>query len=423
MVSAAEMSPLLQFKFKDSGSYVLPTIVLGSLLYAASLVFYRLYLHPLHKIPGPKIAAATYWYEFYQDVILDGNYLKDYPKLHAEYGPVVRVTPNRVHVSEPEFYDEIYNRKSAYIKEHKFTTAGGVSNSLPMLIDPEIHRKRRKLVNPIFSPKYLELVAPLTLQIIKNALSKAVESHHNGTPLQIQRLFNGIAGDIIMQTCFDKQLHLIESTEEDHPFLHTLHNFSENFFLTQHFPILTNVAAHLPSSLANGLVPGYIQFRRHCAKWIEDVKGRHKNGLFWAEDGRKTLLDLLLRPSAAEESSDLPPFTPNALIDEAYAFCLAGTYTTSISLSLGTYYLLRDPLRRQKLVDELENVPRNVDGLMEYRDVYNLPYLEILRLSAPIPGILPRQVPAEGVNCCGHYLASGVNITLAFLMFARSGHD
>ena len=84
--TAAEISPLLQFKLKDSSFYVLPTIVLGSLLYGAGLVFYRLYLHPLHKIPGPKIAAATYWYEFYQDVILDGHYFKEYAQLHARYG-------------------------------------------------------------------------------------------------------------------------------------------------------------------------------------------------------------------------------------------------------------------------------------------------------------------------------------------------
>ena len=228
---------------------------------------------------------------------------------------------------------------------------------------------------PVFSSKYIEQVAPLAQQIIKNALSKAVESYQNGTPLQIQRLYYGITGDIIMQICFDKQLHLIESFEEEHPFLRSMQTFSEAFFLTQHFPILTNIVARLPDSLTNMWMPGYTQFRRQCAKWIDDVKERHKTGSFCAEDGRQTLFDLLLRPSGAEDPSDLPPLSPQTLVDEAYAFCLAGTHTTSISLSLGTYYLLRDPLPRQKLVDELKDVPRNDEGLMEYRDVYNLPYL------------------------------------------------
>lgn len=60
--------------------------VAGLVLYAVGLVAYRLLFHPLRNIPGPWYAAATYWYEFYQDVILDGHYIKDYPKLHAKYG-------------------------------------------------------------------------------------------------------------------------------------------------------------------------------------------------------------------------------------------------------------------------------------------------------------------------------------------------
>lgn len=55
-------------------------------LYASTLVVYRLYFHPLRKIPGPWLARATSWYEFYQDVVLVGHYVKDYPILHAKHG-------------------------------------------------------------------------------------------------------------------------------------------------------------------------------------------------------------------------------------------------------------------------------------------------------------------------------------------------
>jgi hypothetical protein len=46
----------------------------------------RLYFHPLAKIPGLRIAAATSWYEFYHDVICDGTYVKNFMRLHKEYG-------------------------------------------------------------------------------------------------------------------------------------------------------------------------------------------------------------------------------------------------------------------------------------------------------------------------------------------------
>lgn len=54
--------------------------------YWLAVTIQRLWFHPLSKIPGPWFAAASYWYEFYQDVMLGGNYVKDYPLLHAKYG-------------------------------------------------------------------------------------------------------------------------------------------------------------------------------------------------------------------------------------------------------------------------------------------------------------------------------------------------
>lgn len=55
-------------------------------LYVASLYLYRLVLHPLAKYPGPKLAAATNWYEFYYDVIKQGGFTHHIQDLHKQYG-------------------------------------------------------------------------------------------------------------------------------------------------------------------------------------------------------------------------------------------------------------------------------------------------------------------------------------------------
>lgn len=43
-------------------------------------------LHPLSRIPGPKLAAATYLPEFYYDVVKYGCYTKEIAKMHKKYG-------------------------------------------------------------------------------------------------------------------------------------------------------------------------------------------------------------------------------------------------------------------------------------------------------------------------------------------------
>ncbi len=56
------------------------------LLYISTLTLYRLFLDPLSEFPGPRLAAATLWYEFYYDVIKTGAYMAEIKKMHENYG-------------------------------------------------------------------------------------------------------------------------------------------------------------------------------------------------------------------------------------------------------------------------------------------------------------------------------------------------
>lgn len=55
-------------------------------LYLASLIVYRLFLHPLAKFPGPKLAAITRYYEGYYDVVQNGQYTFRIAEMHKQYG-------------------------------------------------------------------------------------------------------------------------------------------------------------------------------------------------------------------------------------------------------------------------------------------------------------------------------------------------
>jgi cytochrome P450 len=89
-----------------------------------------------------------------------------------------------------------------------------------------------------------------------------------------------------------------------------------------------------------------------------------------ASVGRKTILDLLLQPD-----DGYAPLSKESLVDEVNSFCFAGTHTTSFSLTLATYYLLKNPSKLEKLKEELKTVKRNSEGLLEYCDINYLPYL------------------------------------------------
>jgi hypothetical protein len=63
-------------------------VLLGTalILYSLGLLIYRLFLHPLARFPGPKIAAVTSFYEGWFEIVRKGQYSKEISRLHDVYG-------------------------------------------------------------------------------------------------------------------------------------------------------------------------------------------------------------------------------------------------------------------------------------------------------------------------------------------------
>ena len=58
--------------------------------YLLSIGVYRLFFSPLARFPGPKLAALSNWYEFYYDVIREGQFTFHIQALHQKYGKIQR---------------------------------------------------------------------------------------------------------------------------------------------------------------------------------------------------------------------------------------------------------------------------------------------------------------------------------------------
>lgn len=95
----------------------------------------------------------------------------------------------------------------------------------------------------------------------------------------------------------------------------------------------------------------------------------------------------------------------------------AGSDTTAITLRAVLYFLLRDPSKMEKLLEELDRESKaghfsRDDALVLWEEARNLPYLgavinEALRCH-PAAGLpLERVVPAHGLSIAGHDLPAG----------------
>lgn len=101
------MHPLLLsgLNFAVSGICTLLCILLA-LITTRSV--YRAYLHPLARVPGPRLGAVTsLWYAYH---VRNGNMLTLGRTLHKKYGRFVRVRPDEVWFDSEEAFRLIYSK-------------------------------------------------------------------------------------------------------------------------------------------------------------------------------------------------------------------------------------------------------------------------------------------------------------------------
>ncbi|KAJ0426675.1 cytochrome P450 [Aspergillus carlsbadensis] len=385
------------------------------------LALKRVYWHPLRKIPGPLLAGITGWWEFYFDVVENGTLVKRLPGLHQKYqSPVIRISPNHVHVNDPDFYHVVYRAGTDYQKAPHFYKALIYPEALISIMDPKRHRVYRNTIAPLFSPAAIDQCAPRTHQVILKAAANIKESLRSGKPVNMERLFRCVSIDVLYVTIFGQPDEFVVDYLRPHALITSMDQITRGMWLAKHIPIINDIAPNLPSALSSPGFAGYAQFRKQCAAWVEGVRERRERGQFTTPDGVTTLFDAMLEPS---EEKGYRSRTSKELIDEAALFILAGTDTSAYSLTTATYYLLSNPRALSTLQKELDSAELFVkDG--NWEEVRKLPYLmavvrETLRLSSPVPGMTPRIVPEGGMKVQDYFLPGGTIVSITH----RTIHD
>ena len=133
---------------------------------------------------------------------------------------------------------------------------------------------------------------------------------------------------------------------------------------------------------------------------------RHKR---LVETGKSVSRTLFTNVFRAEEDETIS-FTE--MVSNGRAYIVAGSDTTSNTLTFLVWAVCRRPDIREALVEELGTLPSGF-GDRELRD---LPFLgqvvnEALRLYNSAPAALPRLVPSEGVEILGNCIEAGATVS------------
>ena len=109
--------------------------------------------------------------------------------------------------------------------------------------------------------------------------------------------------------------------------------------------------------------------------------------------------------------------TAEEILEEAMTVIAAGADTTGIALRGILYYIIRDPMVYEKVLEEVDIFTSRgqLSNPPSYAESQKLTYLcacikEALRLHSPVGYLLPRTVPPGGRKIAGHYFPAGVDL-------------
>ncbi|KAL8784188.1 MAG: hypothetical protein Q9195_009135 [Heterodermia aff. obscurata] len=349
-------------------------------LYRLSKAVYNLYFHPLHKFPGPKLAAATSLYEFYYSIIRDGQFMWELERMHNQYGPIVRINPDELHISDASFYNEIYAGGTKKVDGHlPFTRSTGVSKSMFAAVDHNLHQFRRNILANFFSKRSIVNIQPLIHSHIEILLSKLNEASADGTIVNLTTLMAAFTADVISHYSYGVSLGCLDGKSENILTDATQAVLSFGHWL-RFIPIRFSNMKKLHPRFVERTFPKAATVlkthRRISALALEVLNADEK-----PQNVKETMFTALADPELPAEERTLA-----RLEDEGFVVLAAGTETTAYSLSVTLFHLLDRPDVRVKLFEEVKTVMPEPSTRPPLAVLENLPLLkgvvnEGLRLS------------------------------------------
>lgn len=176
-----------------------------------STIVYRLYFHPLAHIPGPFLARFTsLWlyrlsYSGTEATTIDG--------LHKKYGPVVRIAPNDVDISDGAALNPIYVKSGGMLKESCYRNFD--IDEFPTIfsvIDPAHRVIRSKAVVAMFAPRAIQDAKPIIYECAERMVTRLEKEKReaDGKPVDILNAYRSLALDAVSAYLFGKSYNGLE---------------------------------------------------------------------------------------------------------------------------------------------------------------------------------------------------------------------
>ncbi|EMR69261.1 putative benzoate 4-monooxygenase cytochrome protein [Eutypa lata UCREL1] len=346
---------------------------------------FRLYIHPLAGVPGPRLAACTsLWLAWHTYV---GDECTVIFRLHEQYGPVLRVAPNDIDIADGDAVEPIYIEKGGFQKTEaysKFDIDGHATLFSTQTL--KARASRAKAVVPLFSTASIRNSQSVLSLVVDQFIARVQREGRTGKPINVLNITRSMALDAVSAYLFREQYGAVS---ED----------------TSHMSASPFVDAYVAVGAFFNLLPGWLGDKLMVLihMMTSDVETTHSMEAMDQYTGN--LVKTASAGSGSYASRLLERAIPGDQVQvELKDLCFAGTDSTGMNMAMILWYVkLREEILERVAKDE---------------DITTGPYLrgvvrEGLRLSWANPIRLPRLVPASGWHYRNYFFPAGTSVGVA----------
>ncbi|KAH8779164.1 cytochrome P450 4A10 [Hyaloscypha sp. PMI_1271] len=379
----------------DTLNHPLLTILAVSTTLLLARSIYRVIFHPISHVPGPLVPKLTSLWLYYHAYI--GDEASTIHKLHEQYGPYVRVSPNEVDISDAEAITLIYVTRGGFTKAPcyaNFDIDG--HKTIFSTTDMDYRKPRATAVVSMFSTKSIRENEAAIYGCVDRMVSRMQEEAKTGRPVNILNIARSLAVDAVSTHLFQENY---DATSEKGNRL-SVSAFVDAFVAVGRFFYLPNTAFTCLEWALEKLVPD-----EHTTTSMEVVDKFVDNLVSSTPKGATSYPGRLM--AIGLERSEVKAQCKDLIF--------AGTDSTGMNLATICRQLALNPDKYETLRTELLT---NAQAGESRQDAQSLPYLsavvkEALRISMANPTRLPHIVPPAGLTLSNITIPAGAIVGIS----------
>ncbi|KAK4696162.1 hypothetical protein P7C71_g1713, partial [Lecanoromycetidae sp. Uapishka_2] len=270
--------------------------------------------------------------------------------------------------------------------------------------DRKQHARRRRKLSHLFSMSTITEYEPVIAKQVKLCMDLIAGEGKTGRVSNLYDWWHFLSMDIICELSFGLTFNMLYDGASN-AYIKDLYGSLQIEPVRWHFGWLNKYAAWAPVK--------FVRDAEACSKRAMNRGAKLVRDYMENSEGKKRRKDLLQKMLNARDDEG-HPLSVDALNTEAAGIILAGSHTTSSSLTWIVWRLMKNPEMLAKLRKELDDALDGLPGseVPGHQKLENLTYFnciikEGLRIDTAVPGSTPRYVPRGGTNINNRTLPGG----------------